>query len=134
MKHDKELIGAANKYELVEMKIVVENTLVKERILTEENVCDYILFADGQSCALLKEYAISFFIVHHQEVLKSKYLDQLKQSGELMSEIMLLMGSESDKTNVNELRKELKKRELDIDGSRDVLVSGLNEAKLQRRI
>lgn len=35
----------------------------------------------------------------------------------------------SSTMNVNELRKELGKRKLDVDGSRDVLVSRLDEAK-----
>jgi hypothetical protein len=36
IKHGKELINAANKYELVELKMAVENLLVKERILTKK--------------------------------------------------------------------------------------------------
>ena len=135
LKHGKALIDAANRYELIELKMLVENVLVRERIMTRENVADYILFADAQSCPLLKEYAITFFLVHYKEVLKSEHSKCLKDSGDLMSEIMLHMQPENveDETmTVNELRKELGKRRLDVDGSKDALVSRLEEAKRQR--
>ena len=136
----KELIDAANKYELVELKLLVENFMVRERIMTKKNVVDYILFADAQCCPLLKEYAISYFLMHRRELLKSNESKCLKESGELLSEIILLMnhGDEGDDSKcsmtVNELRKELGKRKLDVDGSRDALVSRLEEAKRQRTI
>jgi hypothetical protein len=65
----KMLIDAANRYELVEMKMAVEHILVNECIIDNaENVSDYILFADAKSCPLLKEYAISFLTTYAQEV------------------------------------------------------------------
>ena len=135
LEHDKELIDTSNKYELTQLKMSVENVLVRERIITNENVVDYILFADAQSCALLKEYAISFFLMNHREILKSEHSKCLKDSGELMTEIMMLMNprNEDDETmTVNELRKELGKLELNVDGSKETLVSRLEEAKRQR--
>ena len=51
----KELIDAANRFELVELKLAIEKVLVCERIINKANVADYILFADAQSCPLLKE-------------------------------------------------------------------------------
>ena len=135
MKHGNELISASNKYELVELKMIVENTLVKERIMTKQNVSDYILFADAQSCALLKEYAIAYFLQHHRDVLQSENSKELRKSAELLSEILMLTGGENQDNgalNVDGLRKELKKRGLDVDGSKDALISRLDEAKRQR--
>eukprot|EP00956_Cyclotella_meneghiniana_P006245 scaffold8150_cov69-Cyclotella_meneghiniana.AAC.6 len=134
LEHGDELIDAANRYELVDLKVAVEHVLVRERILTTENVCDYILFADAQSCALLKEYAISFFLLNAEDVLKSKYSKCLKESGELLAEILLMSRSNegAETLTVNELRKELGKRKLDVDGSKDALVKRLEEAKRQR--
>ena len=135
-KYGKELIDAANKYELVELKMFVENVLVQERVLTTENVAEYILFADAQSCPLLKEYAISFFSAHCREVLLSEHSKCLKESGELLSEVILLMNPSwdvsSEGMDVNELRKELGKRKLDVDGTKDALVSRLEDAKRQK--
>eukprot|EP00956_Cyclotella_meneghiniana_P005122 scaffold6381_cov69-Cyclotella_meneghiniana.AAC.2 len=58
------LIDAANRFELPNLKMAVEHVLVRERILTRKNVSDYILFADAQSCPLLKEYAITYFLLN----------------------------------------------------------------------
>ena len=133
LKHGKGLIDVANRYELVELKMCVENTLVRERILTTENVAEYILFSDAQCCPLLKEYAFAFISVHSTEVLKSETSKCLKESGELLSEIIMFMNpgnGEEDISSVNELRKELGKLGFDADGSKDTLVSRLQEAKV----
>ena len=135
---DKELIDAANRFELVELKLAVERVLVHERILDKENVCDYILFADAQSCALLKEYALSYFMLQPKEILDSHNSKSLRESGELLSEIMRLMPiavrhevNIAPNRNVNELRKELSKRGLDVDGSKEALVARLEAAQRQ---
>lgn len=130
----KEIIDAANRYELVNLKLAVETAMVRERVLNKKNVADYILFADAQSCTLLKEYAVSFFLLHAKEILKSEHSKCLRESGEVLLEIMMLVTDpdEEDSLTVNELRKELGKRELDVDGSKEALDSRLNEAKRQK--
>ncbi|KAL7504478.1 hypothetical protein ACHAXN_002111 [Cyclotella atomus] len=67
----------------------LENLLVQERVMTKENVSDYILFADAQSCPSLKECAIAFFLRHCKTVLKSESSKRLRESEELLAEIML---------------------------------------------
>jgi hypothetical protein len=112
--------------------MAIENILVQECILTKENVSSYILFADAHSCPLLKEYAISYFLLHYKEVLKSEHSSQLGDSGEILSEIMLSMGGEDDRILcVTELRKELGKLGLDTDGSKEALVLRLENAQRQ---
>ena len=129
----KELIDAANRFELVELKLDIEKVLVRERILDKENVADFIVFADAKTCPLLKEYAIAFFLLHGKEILKSDHSKCLRESAEVLSEIMMLMfDPQEDGMTVNELRTELKKRKLDIDGSKEALMTRLNEAKRQR--
>jgi hypothetical protein len=68
-RHGKELINAANKYELVDLKMSIKNVLVGECVLTQDNVSDYILFADAQSCPLLKEYATSLFKLWSRQLI-----------------------------------------------------------------
>ena len=137
-KHGKGLIDLANRYEIAGFKMTIENILVKERIMDKKNVVDYILFADAQCCPLLKEYAICFFLMHHKEILKSEHSKCLRDSGELMTEIMLLMNhtddddSDSECMTVNDLRQELGERKLDVEGSRDALVARLERAKRQK--
>ena len=135
LEHGMALIDAADRYELVDLKMIVEHVLVRERILRIDNVCDYILFADAKSCPLLKEYAVTYLILNAKDVLKSEYSKPLKESGELLAEILMLVSDNNEDREtlaVNELRLELSKRKLDVDGSKEVLISRLEEAKRQR--
>jgi hypothetical protein len=128
----RKLIDAANRYELIKLKIAIENTPVREPV-NKRNVADYILFADAQSCPLLKEYAIAFLALHSTEVLKSEHSIRLRESNELLSEIIMQMGNENEEAiTVTELRKELGKRKLDVDGSKDTLIARLEEAKRRK--
>ena len=61
MDNGKELIDAVNRFELVELKLAIGRILVGELITDKTNVCDFIVFADAKSCALLKEHAMSYF-------------------------------------------------------------------------
>ena len=118
----KELIDAANRFELVELKLAIERILVHDLIVDKTNVAEYIVFADAKSCPLLKEYAISFFLLHAKEILNSDNSKALRESGELLIEIMKIMADQDEyesEMTVNELREELKKRKLDIDGSKE---------------
>jgi speckle-type POZ protein len=136
IKYGKELINAANKLDLVELKMAVENILVQERVVTKKNVSKYIVFADSKCCRLLKEYALSYFVLHCKDVLESEDSKILIESGELLKEIIILIGRSRDdgvrSMGVAQLRKELGKRKLDVDGSKEALVSRLEEAKRQK--
>ena len=133
LKYGKEIIDVANKYELPDLKMAVEHVLVRERILTTKNVCDYILFADAKSCPFLKEYAITFLRANAKEVLQSEHSLRLRESSELLTEVVVLSNEVDDTLNVNELRKELGKRKLDVDGSKEILLSRLEEANKRQR-
>lgn len=61
------------------------------------------------------------------------YSKEIREPGELLAEIILLMDStDEEPMTVTELRRELDKRELDVDGSKVALVERLNNAKRQR--
>ena len=87
--HVEDLIDAANRFELTELKDAVEHNFVCERHVYEWNAADCIVFADAQSCPLLKEYAISVFLLFAKDILKSDDSEDLRESGELMSQIMV---------------------------------------------
>jgi hypothetical protein len=135
LKWGKEFLNAANKYELPALKMHVENTLVRERIMNKKNVSDWILFADAHSCPLLKEYAIFYFLLHAKEILRSEHSKRLRESGELLSEVIMLMsmGEHDDTRTVNDLRWELDGFYLDTDGSRETLLERLKKPEAQQR-
>lgn len=56
----KALLVAANKYDLVDLKLYAEAKLASE-CLNSNNVIDLLVFAESQTCALLKDEAIKIF-------------------------------------------------------------------------
>ena len=92
----KEFIDAANRFELSELKKSVERILIREGILDKSNVVDYLLFADAQSCPLLKRYAISIFALFAREILKSDDSKSLRESGEPLTDIIMMMADNDE--------------------------------------
>ena len=71
----------------------------------------------------MKEYAISHFRLHSREILNSEHSKRLRESGEMLSEIIMFMSDEDGGMTVTELRKALGKRHLDVDGSKETLAA-----------
>lgn len=63
IKLGKDLISATNRFGLEGFKMVMETTLVANRVINHSNSSDYLLLADSNCCALLKEYAIHFIAI-----------------------------------------------------------------------
>jgi hypothetical protein len=114
--------------------------MVQNCVVDKTNAADYILFADARSCPLLKEYAISFFMLYTPNILRSEHSKNLRESAQLMEELLYLSTSgalnphvssaatKSNKTelSVTELREELAELGLNVDGSKEVLFSRLH--------
>lgn len=94
VKFGKDLITVADKYELLQLKEIVEHALVRNCVIRKTNVSDYILFAAAKNCPMLKEYAVSFFVLNAQDVLKSESSLQLRESVDILTELMIAMGNE----------------------------------------
>ena len=58
----KEIVDAADKYEVVGLKLEAEASLVAPTTFTMENVMDNLLYADSNNCALLKEAVMDFLV------------------------------------------------------------------------
>ena len=93
--------------------MAVENILVRERIIDQKNVSDYTLLSDAQSCALLKEYVITYLLLHAEEVLQFEDSSRLRESSELLAEMIVLQARIS-KGNINSQKKERGELELQI--------------------
>ena len=76
-----------------------------------------------------------------KDILNSKYLKKLKESPKLLQELILATvensnnGAHSYHTgmSVGELRQELGRRNLDLDGSKEILVSWLESANKRQK-
>ena len=138
MGNSRAIIRAANEYGCTGLKLAAEAELARGGIATE-NAAELILFADATNCALLKEVAMEYA----EAVMASTGYEQVAESPAILREMMteMVSGSKkrsSDDTVVNEreykrmrvatLRQELDTKGLDVDGSKKMLVSRLEEA------
>jgi len=127
-----ELLAAADLYDCVRLKLYVESVLVDE-FLRAENAAALLLLADSHSCALLKEAAIELFLANSNTVMKTPDWHKIAESRRLHSELFEALVSFqnqiTDKLNVTSLREELEKLDLELDGSREVLVKRLNASR-----
>lgn len=136
LKHGKDIIEAANMFDLVALKVGVESELVKKRIIDKSNVCEYLVFADAKTCALLKEYSIEFLKLHLRDVLNSPHSNELRESAELLEEVLRSVAnaprphaSYVGTQSVSSLRFELQRRGLSVDGTKEALISRLEAAR-----
>ena len=97
VKFGKDLITVTDKYELLQLNEIVEHALVHNFLIIKTNVSDYILFAAANNCPMLMlkeyEYAVSFFMLNAQDVLKSESQLQLRESTNILTELMIAMGN-----------------------------------------
>ena len=125
-------LEVANRYGCWRLKLLAESELVKAGI-TVNNAADLILFADAQSCALLKEFAMDFFAVNAPAVIKSEGWSNLKESNSLLCELMETLAQpksneltdDIERMPVATLRRKLDENGLSVDGSREMLVKRL---------
>ena len=65
----KEIIDAANRYRVVNLKLEAEAFFVGATTFSLENVMEQLLYADSMSCALLKEAAMDFIVENSAAVI-----------------------------------------------------------------
>ena len=137
------IIKASNRYGVVGLKIAVERALVQSLVLHHNSIVDWLIFSDSMTCPLLKEYAISYIAARSDDIMASNKWNDLKQCPDLLGEIISVVSNKStsdkrfDSTGINmsvtELREKLEEKGLDIDGSKEMLISRLDESKKRQR-
>ena len=139
----KNIIRVADRFGCTGLKLVAEAQLASDGITTV-NAAELILFADGTNCAMLKEAAMDYFVKNAQAVMASKGFEQVKESPAVMAELMAVGFGGSKKRSapadandddrdykrmrVATLRQKLDEKSLDVDGSKEMLVSRLEAA------
>ena len=169
-----DIIEAADRYGMIELKILVETYLVAYRVMRKHNVADMLLFADAKNCALLKEYAFAYAISRSRDIINSELSAKLKESNSLLQELFVAAAEIPERRSsmggggggggggtgtgvggsshcgsfngsaeddlvfhrrslcVNELRIELSENDLEVDGSKEILESRLEQMRLQQ--
>ncbi len=129
----KKIIEIANKYGVTNLKIEAEVSYVSSLSLSLGNIAELLFFAESMNCALLKELALEFIVNNAVDVAEKKLLIDAPAS--LFNDILLATalknktGEGIDTMSVNELRRLSHQKELDIDGTREMLIAGLQQQK-----
>ena len=140
-------LTAADRFGVTDLKLLVES-IITDKFLNPENAADLLLFADSNSCALLKEACMDLFVSDTERLENSIDWKDVENSNLLLKEInkhLLLKyrnaGSNDDEVidrmNVTTLRKYLEEANLDVDGTRGTLVDRLKKilfGKLKRDV
>ena len=120
----KAIINAADKYNVVNLKLEAEASLVSTTAFTVDNAKELLLYADEMSCALLKEAAMDFLVKNSGEAQKMSFGDLVP--GNLMTDLFAAIEMD-DSTRVGNLRERLHGKGLDVDGSRQAMIARLED-------
>ena len=133
--HSKDIMNAANKYSIVNLKLEAEAAYVESTEITMDNAMDNLFYADAHSLALLKEVVMDFLT--ENSLSASQQLSFADVPGYLMKDVFATVGrkiSGTTKTGddddlslmrVGELRQQLAELGLDVDGSREAMIETL---------
>ena len=134
----KSIIDAADRFGVVGLKLETEAWLVKSNTINIENMMDNLLYAESKNCALLKESVMDFIIENSVEVAKKVALNEVPPG--LFADLLTAMNREKQKDavgsngedlstmRVDDLRRKLNEKGLDVDGSREMMIARLEGA------
>ncbi len=145
--HSKDLINAADKYGVTNLKLDAEVWYVKNTDISIDNVIGKLLYADAMNCALLKETVMDYIVQNKKEVMQRVsfkdvpgdvckdllaavsryYQDYEEEQEEEEEEEEEEDGEDFDTMRIGELRQKVQEKGLEIDGSRDALIAALKE-------
>ena len=145
----KDLIYAANLYELNSLKHIIEMILVEDRVIEFGQAVSWFVFADSMTLPLMKEYALKYIVARADEILAHESCRQLEDSLDLYREVAKAVAAKqcSSKTSsefvrptkysdysVDSLRVALHERGLDVDGCKDTLIARLNKHDKKKEV
>jgi len=134
-----EFLVAADRFDFPDLKLYAESVIVLE-FLTVQNAAAMFIFADSHSCALLKEESTKFFVTDRNSFKKGESWSKIKESPELLEGLLDGVANRVkpdkcqdsiDLMDVTTLRKELDDANLQLDGSREILVERLKAHRLE---
>jgi BTB/POZ domain len=131
----KTMLTLADRFGCINLKQYVESVMV-ESFLDEKSAADMLLLGDSHTCAQLKEAAMKIFKNQADVVMNTEGWKRVKESSALVAELLSVLATTQpsartthddhpDGQCVADLRNQLLKRGLDVDGSREMLVKRL---------
>jgi hypothetical protein len=133
--HAKDIIDAADKYSIVNLKLEAEAVYVESTKITLDNAIDNLLYADTKNCALLKEAVMNFLADNHYEAAEKISFTDFP--AHVVKDLLVAFGRGSKKEAngasvdelttlcVSALRRKLHKMGLEVDGSREAMIASI---------
>ena len=133
--HAKDIIDAADKYSIVNLKLEAEAVYVKSTKITFDNAMDDLLYADSRNLALLKEAVVNFLADNHREAVA--HINFTDFPGHVVKDLFIAFsrnsetdanGTDADELttlSVSELRRKLDEKGLEVDGSREAMIESI---------
>jgi len=136
----RDIIDAADKYGVSNLKLEAEACLVNTTTINVENVMDLLLYSDSKSCALLKEAVMDFLLKNVVDVMDKVSFKDVP--GEMIKDFMAAVARNRTSKGVDEassdgqigtmriteLRRKAHEKGLEVDGSREMLIAALKES------
>ena len=124
-----DLLKLVNRFACTDLKMFLEAEWLESEALRVENCAEMLLFADANSCALLKEAAMDMIVGNTSKVMKTEGWKSLKESNELVLEVLERQSSCKEGDTVSGMRKRLASLGLDTDGTKGMLVKRLKKGE-----
>ncbi|KAL7539581.1 hypothetical protein ACHAXR_009406 [Thalassiosira sp. AJA248-18] len=139
--HCIEILNAADRYNIANLKVEAEVWYVENTTITLENVVGNFYFADTKKCPLLKEKVMDFILDNRREFLHNCSTLDLPHSQYMLSDILAALAKRENEEKpsagdnpskfttmpINNLRRRLHSIGLGVDGTREMLVAALEE-------
>ena len=138
------ILTTANRFGVMELKLYIESILI-EKFLIPSTAAGLLLLADSHSCGLLKESSMNAYMVDSEAFMNdmdsnsNKNWKELQESTTLLTELLVYTNSgrkrysyvvddgdgtsdDADNFDITSLRERLQMVDLDVDGSREMLL------------
>lgn len=136
--HAKEMIEIADKYGVSNLKLQAEAYYVASIELDTDNLMENVQLANALNCAVLNEVAMDYISNNLAEVVEETSLTQFP--GGLVKDMLVAIirknyaryfdfrsKTKTNTTTIGDLRRQAHANELEVDGSRDMLISALSQ-------
>ena len=127
-----DILDAANRFHMTELKIVAETEVVCSLGVTAKNALDWAMFAKDKECPLIKEYALSICAARSADLFDTDDWKTFSGNQHLVEDLMCEMAQTSWRSDISvmHLRNLLHEKGEELDGSKETLFSRLSEDML----
>ena len=139
--HTKEIIDAADRFGVTNLKLEAEARFVQATTFSVENVMEHLLYSESKNCALLKEAVMDFIVENKDEVLEKISFNEVIAPGTLIRDVLAAVARGEKKgekdvsreknqfstMRISDLRRKVHEQGLDVDGSREMLIAALRK-------